>query len=271
MKKFFNITIYVFAVIGFVLTAGFFAVKYGFTNTKGIIDIQRENFLDSGKISNPTTTENLYWENLAEWQTLKAAIEKDIPIIQKASDDAGVSSRLIVSALMVEQLRFFYTEREVYKKVFEPLKILGSETQFSWGVMGVKEETAIQIEENLASSTSPFFLDSEHEHILDFKTSDVKQERFERMTDEHNHYYSYLYAGLYMKEVMSQWQKAGYDISKRPDLILTLYNIGFANSKPNSDPHSGGAEIKIYDQTYSFGSLASEFYYSNEFLKEFPK
>jgi hypothetical protein len=159
----------------------------------------------------------------------------------------------------------------VYKRFFEPWKILGSETQFSWGVMGVKEETAIQIEQNLTNTTSPYYLGAKYEHVLDFKTVDIKQERFTRMTDQHDHYYSYLYAGLYMKEVMHQWQKAGYDISQRPDLILTLYNIGFANSKPNPDPHSGGAEIKIYDQTYSFGSLASEFYYSDEFLGEFPR
>lgn len=266
MKKVLKIIIYIFAVIGFVLTIGFFAIKYGLTNTKGIIDTQRENFLQDVK-----TSENLYWENLGEWQTLKSAIQKDIPTIQKASEDIGVSSRLIVSALIAEQLRFFYTDRQVYKKFFEPLKILGSETQFSWGVMGVKEETAIQIEQNLASTTNQYYLGSKYEHILDFKTKDSKQERFERMTDQHDHYYSYLYAGLYMKEVMNQWKKSGYDISERPDIILTLYNIGFANSKPNSNPHSGGSEIKLYDQTYSFGSLASEFYYSDEFLGEFPK
>jgi len=270
MEKAFNIIIYVFAAIGFVLVVGFFAIKYGLTNTNGIIDTQRENFLKNGT-SSQDFSENLYWQNLDEWQTLKAAVEKDIPTIQKAANDADISPRLVASALVVEQLRFFYSEREVYKKVFEPLKILGNETQFSWGVMGVKEETAIQIEENLASTTSPFYLGKKYEHILDFKTSDIKQERFERMTNEHDHYYSYLYAALYMKEVLAQWKVAGYNISERPDLILTLYNIGFANSKPNANPHSGGAEIKIYDKTYSFGSLANEFYYSNEFLEEFPR
>jgi hypothetical protein len=105
MKKVLKITIYIFAAIGFVLTIGFFAVKYGLTNTKGVIDMQRENFLQNNQ-----TSGNLYWKNLGEWQTLKSAIQKDIPVIQKASTDAGVSSRLVVSALIVEQLRFFYTE-----------------------------------------------------------------------------------------------------------------------------------------------------------------
>jgi hypothetical protein len=171
----------------------------------------------------------------------------------------------------VEQLRLFYTERESYKKFFEPLKILGSQTKFSWGVMGIKEDTAIQIENYLKDKTSPYYLGKSFENLLDFQAADIKQERFTRMTDQHAHYYSYLYAGLYLKEVMMQWKTAGFDISDRPDILTTLYNIGFANSKPKSDPQSGGAEINLYGHIYSFGSLGKEFYDSNELTDEFPR
>jgi hypothetical protein len=49
LKKIFQIAVYIFAIIGFVLVAGFFAVRFGLTNTKGIIDIQSEEFRKLGE------------------------------------------------------------------------------------------------------------------------------------------------------------------------------------------------------------------------------
>ncbi len=272
LKKLFTIIVYLFAFIGFWLTAGYIAIRFGLTNTTGVIDTQRDAFLASGK--DGTSQETPYWSSLPEWATLKTAIIKDKVVIQKAADVSGVPARLIVAPLIAEQLRFFYTDRESYKKFFEPLKILGSETQFSWGVMGVKEDTAVQIEKNLKNSTSPYYPGIQYANLLDFTTTDfanISEERFTRMTDEHNHYYSYLYAGLYLKEIEMQWKNAGFDISSRPDILTTLYNTGFKNSVPNTHPLSGGAQITIGSHVYSFGSLGADFYNSNELTEEFPK
>lgn len=274
LKKIFQITSYIFAAVGFVLTAGYFAVRLGITNTSGVIDLQQEDFLANANSALNDSTANYYWQSLPEWQTLKAAIEKDAPVINRAALDAGISPRLLVANLAVEQLRFFFDDRESYKKFFAPLKILGSETQFSWGVMGVKESTALEIEKNLDDSSSPFYLGDSYSHLLDFPAtttpSNIGQERFVRMTDQHDHYWSYLYAALYLRQVERQWRNAGYDISKRPEILATLFNIGFENSHPNADPHSGGAAIPIGNRIYSFGTLAGELYYSSELLTLFP-
>jgi hypothetical protein len=280
-KKVFNILVYIFAAVGFILVAGYFAVRFGLTNVRGIIDNQQQSFLDDGKnqmanvASSQTDLQNAtneyYWETMPEWQVIAVAVQKDAGTIDRAATTSGVPARLIVAQLIVEQLRFFTDDRESFKKFFEPLKILGSETQFSWGVMGIKEDTAVQIENNLKDPTSPYYLGPDYAHLLDFQTGDISQERFARMTDQHDHYYSYLYAGLYLREVETQWKNAGFDISNRPDILSTLYNIGFANSKPNADPQSGGAKITLGTQTESFGSLAAEFYNSNELLDEFPR
>jgi hypothetical protein len=263
----------IFAIIGFVLTTGYFAIRFGWTNTSGIIDIQREIFLQSGGKSTGTSvgTESKVWQNSPEWQTLKSAILKDQGAIDRASAASGVPARLIVENLIAEQLRFFFDDRASYEKFFAPLKILGSETQFSWGVMGVKEDTAVHIEKNLIDTTSPFYLGMQYEHLLDFQTTDPTHERFTRMTDQHDHYYSYLYAGLYIHEIENQWKASGHDISNRPDIIATLYNVGFDNSKPNANPESGGAAIPLGGTTWSFGSLAQSFYDSTELTNEFPK
>src|SRR6185369_11624146 len=114
----------------------------------------------SGGSSNSTTTPagTYYWQTLPEWTTLHDSILKDKDVINRASSDAGIPARLVVSELITEQMRFFFDDRESYKKFFEPLKILGSQTQFSWGVMGIKEETALAIENHLKDSTSPYYL-----------------------------------------------------------------------------------------------------------------
>lgn len=263
MKKVFNFVIYVFAIIGFVLVGGYFAIKFKLTNTPGIVD-EQENFFQD-QISSSTEA----WVNTEEWQVLKEAILKDEIIIKKAATVVGIPPRVLVSPLVVEQLRLFYSEREVYKVIFAPLKILGNQSQFSWGVMGIKPETAIAIEKNLKDSTSPYYLGKSYENLLDFKTDKPDQERFERLTDEHNRYYSYLYAAILIKELETQWGNAGFPIENKADIISTLFNIGFANSKPKANPSSGGAEINVNGVKYSFGSLAGSFYDSKELIKEF--
>lgn len=168
-------------------------------------------------------------------------------------------------------MRLFYSDRPWFKKAVEPLKVLGSMTQFSWGIFGIKSETASTIENNLKSPQSSFYLGAESQNLLDFSTANPTQERFDRLTNSGDHYYSYLYAALLNKEIMAQWQKAGYDISNRPEILATLFNIGFDHSKPGPNPQVGGADLNIAGQDYSFGRLAFEFYYSSELLDDFPQ
>lgn len=275
----FNVIVYIFAAAGFVLVVGYFAVKFGLTNTNGIIDTQRDAFLGSAGAGSSTATAltdtdpSLPWSSTPEWQTLDVAIRKDVPAIDRAAAASGVPARLIVANLVTEQLRLFFTDREDYKQFFLPLQILGAQTQFSWGIMGMKEATAIQVEANLASTTSPYYLGAQDAHLLDFPatTTDVTQARFARLTDQHNHYWSYVYAGLYMKQIETQWEKAGYPIADKPAIVSTLFNIGFAHSMPNANPQVGGAEIDIASTTYSFGGLAGDFYSSDLLTDLFPR
>jgi hypothetical protein len=215
--------------------------------------------------------ENVFpWMNDDQWQTIKTAIAKDRDKITRAAQVAGIEPRLIVASAIVEQLRLFHSQRELYKKFFEPLKILGNSNKISWGVMGIKEATAIATENNLKDANSQYYLGQSLENALDFTTSDAATERYQRLTTEGDYYYSYLYGGLYLKEMMTQWEKAGYDIKYRPEIVGTLFNVGFPQSHPNANPKVGGSEISIGEAKYSFGSLAYEFYYSGELLNEFP-
>lgn len=290
MAKLFKLIVYLFAIIGFVLVGGWLALRLGWTKTEGSVDLNDRYFQevtdqlrkteqgDDQQIAqiiadynqkHQTAQEISAWRLTPEWRVLREAIVKDEEPINRAATVVGVNSRLIVSVLVGEQLRLYNSEREIYKQFFEPLKILGVQSQFSWGVMGMKEETAKQIETNLRDPNSPFYLGKDQEALLDFSTSDPSVERFTRLTDSHNHYYSYLYTALYLKQLMVEWQKAGYNIEDRPEILATLFNLGFVKSAPKADPKVGGAEIEIGGQKYSFGSLAYQFYYSDELLTQF--
>lgn len=276
LRKIFQILVYLFAAIGFVLVVGYFGVKYGFTNTTGIIDQQRQSFLSASsttQLAAADVTTVLPWTQTEEWQTLDLAIRKDGDAATRAATDSGVPARIIISNLVAEQLRLFFSDREDYKQFFLPLKILGSQTQFSWGIMGMKEDTAIQVENNLKDPSSPFYPGDTYAHLLDYpaSTTDVTQARYIRLTDQHNHYWSYVYAGLYIKEVEAQWAKAGFPIADKPAVISTLFNIGFAHSTPNASPQVGGAAITVGGITYSFGGLAGDFYNSDVLADIFPR
>lgn len=210
------------------------------------------------------------WMNISEWKDFKLAVAKDKPLIDSVATVTGVEPRLIVSMLVGEQIRLFNSNREAYKKWIGPLKILSVETTFSLGVTGIKVPTAQKIERNLKDSTSVFYLGKQYEKLLDFKTGNVAQERVSRLTSYKNHYYSYLYAALNVKQIMKQWERAGYPISERPEILATLFNIGYEVSVPKENPVVGGSGINIKGTKYSFGAVAYEFYYSGELFDLFP-
>ncbi|MEI6353038.1 MAG: hypothetical protein WCO35_03850 [Candidatus Nomurabacteria bacterium] len=333
-QKILKILLIVFIAWVLLLIVVFFAMKFGFTKTGGVIDDQSAYFAGLYKDSQSTgdgqrkDVAEKGWndiQQIQEWIVVKNGILKDKEIISNVSQKTGVPERLLIAPLVVEQLRLMTSEREYFKKFFQPLSILGAQTQFSLGIYGIKEKTARDIENNLKDNTSPYYLGPEYEHMLDYDNSTttilvdsnsfeiIKKpinptkntnssssnitastssttistttdattstllltgsdaERIMRLTDKKDHTYSYLYAALYIKEILTAWKKAGYDISDRPEIVATVYNLGFPKSNPNPNPQVGGAEIQLNGQKYSFGSIAFYFYFSNEMQDVFNK
>lgn len=222
------------------------------------------------KIQSPN--HDTLWQDLEEWKTLKEILKTESPSIIKQANIAGIKPRLLVSELVVEQLRLFNSNREIYKDIFAPLKTLGNQSQYSLGVMGIKLETAKEIENNLIDKNSAFYLGKNFENILKYKVGEnANDARFLRLTDESDRSYSYLYAALANKQIISEWQNSGFDIKDNVGVLATLYNIGFKHSIPNANPKIGGAVINLNDEEYSFGELAKLFYESNELIETFPK
>ena len=250
----------------------FIAMQFNLTNVEGSVD-SKSNLYNS--IQDVIDRKNQVaktpqWAKTDDWTVIRRGLTNDKALIEKASRVSGVPVRTILSPVVVEQFRYFGSDRELLKKVFLPLQALGNSVKFSYGIAGVKVATAQQIEENLKDSTSPYYLGSEYENVLDFKTKDPDKERMDRLTDENNHYYSYLYTALFIKQIETQWSNAGYSISDRPEILATLFNLGFKHSDPKDNPEVGGSDITVNGVTYTFGGLAYEFFYSNELGQTFP-
>ena len=79
-----------------------------------------------------------------------------------------------------------------------------------------------------------------------------------------------MYTALFLREIKTQWEKAGYPIDDRPEILASLFNLGFQRSKPKPNPAVGGSVYKIKDTDYTFGSVAYEFFYSGELADVFP-
>lgn len=218
------------------------------------------------------------WMNIAEWQDFKIAVTKDKKYIDSVAKVTGVEPRLIVACLVGEQIRLFNSSRESYKRYIGPLKVLALESNLSYGVTGIKNNTAIAIETYLKDPASVFYPGPPFEHLLDFdstasysnNTNDTLSIRLQRLVQFENHYYSYLYAALFLREIKAQWEKAGYPIDDRPEILASLFNLGFQRSKPKKNPAVGGSVYKIHDTEYTFGSVAYEFFYSGELADVFP-
>lgn len=210
------------------------------------------------------------WANGEVWDAIKAGIMKDRDSIYRAASRVDLEPRMLLVGLVGEQIRLFNSQRELVKKFFAPLKILGNANKISLGVMGIKEATAQNIRAHLKDKNSEYYLGPEYEQIVDVCPIAGKDMYACLTSEEDGHYLSYLYAAVYMKQILSQWQRAGFYLQYRPEILGTLYNVGFPQSRPKSDPKVGGSTVRVEGKEYTFGRIAYEFYYSGELLEEFP-
>lgn len=244
-------------------------------------DFQKNKKILNDKLNSKQVTSGLSvfeWMNVVEWKYFKEALVKDKKWIDSAASVSGVSSRLIVACLVGEQVRLFNSRRERFKEYIAPLKSLALETNLSYGVTGIKESTAIKIENHLKDKSSVYYLGEKYENLLDYdslanytnKMNDTVHVRLQRLIQYSNHYYSYLYTALFVRQIKTQWEKAGFPIDNRPEILASLFNLGYQKSKPNKAPQAGGSVFKILETEYTFGSVAFEFYYSGELAEVFP-
>lgn len=220
------------------------------------------------------------WSNYKVWDDFCKAVLKDKAAIDSASRITGVESRLIVMCLVGEQVRMFNSGRERFKQYVYPFSRVMLANNRGYGVTSILENTALRIERNLTDTRSPFYPGEYFSKCLNYNDTfpDLivdtieahKHKTIQRLIKGGDHFYSYLYTAFLLRQYFAQWEKAGYDISNRPEVLGTLFNIGFLKSVPKAKPEAGGSTFNIAGKDYTFGGLCFEFYYSGEMMEEFP-
>jgi hypothetical protein len=220
------------------------------------------------------------WSNYSVWNSFCKTVQKDKNAIDSAARITGVEPRLIVMCLVGEQVRMFNANREKFKQYVYPFSHIILPRNRGYGVTSILESTAHRIEKQLIDSSSVFYPGAYFYKCLN--TTDAApglvidsikahhSKTIQRLIKGGDHFYAYLYTAFMIRQLQSQWEKAGYDLSLRPEIVATLFNLGFQKSKPGPHPKVGGSSFKVGERNYSFGGLCFEFYYSGEMLDDFP-
>ena len=205
---------------------------------------------------------------------------KDKKAIDSVSKLTGVESRIIILCVIAEQLRMFNSGREKFKQYVYPYARLILPTNRGYGVSGILEHTALRIENTLFKPNDPFYPGDYFKKIINIRDSfpdrvvdTIRAHRhktIQRLIQGGDHYYSYLYTALLLRQFQSHWESKGFTLANRPEVLGTLFNLGYQKSKPKKDPQVGGSTFKVGDKKYTFGGICFEFYYSGELQKEFP-
>jgi len=182
--------------------------------------------------------------------------------------------------LVGEQVRMFNASRERFKQYVYPFSSVILPRNRGYGVTSILEHTALRIEKQLIDKNSKFYPGDYFYKCLN--TTDAapglvvdsirahQHKTIQRLIKGGDHFYSYLYTAFLIRQYQAHWQREGYDLSYRPEIIGTLFNLGFEKSKPKKNPEVGGSSFKVGDKEYTFGGLCFEFYYSGEMMKDFP-
>lgn len=220
------------------------------------------------------------WSNYTVWKQFCNTIIKDKRAIDSVSRLTGVESRIIVMCVVGEQLRMFNSGREKFKQYVYPYSRLILPSNRGYGVSGILEHTALRIESTLFNEKDPFYpgdyfqqtinVRDSFPEVINDSISAHKHKTIQRLIKGGDHYYSYLYTAFLMRQFQAHWERNGFDLSNRPEILGTLFNLGYQKSKPKKNPEVGGSTFKIGEKDYTFGGLCFEFYYSGEMQDAFP-
>jgi hypothetical protein len=220
------------------------------------------------------------WSNCREWKQFSNAVKADKRAIDSVSKLTGVESRFIVMCLVGEQVRMFNSGREAFKKYVTPFNHLILPTNRGYGVTGILEHTALKIEKNLFDRNSDFYAGDYFRNVVNLNDSfpelvndtieSHKHLTIQRLIKGGDHYYSYLYTAFFLRQFQAHWVKAGYTLENRPEILGTLFNLGYQKSKPKKNPEVGGSNFNVGGIEYTFGGICYEFYYSGELQDYFP-
>lgn len=175
---------------------------------------------------------------------------------KKLAEKYNYDYKLTIAAILTEQFRYAWTYRWVVKSHLKKTPFIFSMTQFSYWVWWIKENTGKKIYKDAFNYWfgEAFNIEKNDDYTSYSMKDKLKDTKLET-----------IYPNMLVLNILTRWKKEGYDISKKPWIVLTLYNFwNLESKKPHSKPEVGGADIKLNDnkwRTYTFWWLWEALYY----------
>jgi hypothetical protein len=188
-----------------------------------------------------------------ENEVLKELYQKS-DIIRKSAERLNISPRLLASVI--------YTEKRMNVTLVDAFEVLYADlgANSSIGLAQIRLTTGKWIIDNAKDSTSNYFIAKRYHRWLPGYRNQADLIRLLKQDST-----NCLLAAFHIKQMVQRWQKGGYDISYRPDIIATLYTYGLTNRETGKEiaPHAN-------PKSNFLGRVAKIFYESSKLQDKFP-
>jgi len=228
---------------------------------------------------------NLYWKTeIIDNQKFQYIINKLLSNdyynnIKEASRKTWIDKKLIISAIAVEQLRYLNSNRAFAKKLLMQNRFLTNFSKFSYWLGWIKVPTFIKINQRL-KEYEPFIynkyflyydkLSQKTDEEINTQKGLEQQNSNNENQDLYNkdkiiellkkHDISTLYTAGLLLSIIDKRKKYWINISYKPWIILTLYNMWNIKT-PHKNPWIGGALIPVLENKKKyFWEIWSIFY-----------
>jgi hypothetical protein len=178
------------------------------------------------------------------WKVLTADIKKKV-ILQRenifASADKFKIDPYLLGAILIDETAWLHPLEDILDAL--GVKIIGGNT--SVGIAQVKTDTANSI------IVLDLYNPNRDDQKLPFKKMDkaAREHLYAYLVDPR---YCIFFAGAYIRSIINYW--ASYmDLTKRPEIIGTLYSQGYGKPKSNPETNERGTQIAT-----EFYSLAKQ-------------
>ena len=196
-------------------------------------------------------------------KTVNESMDELAPSINKYSNELGVDARIVAGVIYVEMFRNLTTEKGFIEQKLESRHVTRTLLKIKGHTVGIGQIHMQVMErciENFNNPNSPFYMGKEFENYVTWKDFDKAEEAKNYVDELGIHHSEYTnpdaqikFVAAMIAQLQTQWKNAGYDISDKPEILGTLYNLGFDKSNPKANPRSGGSINFIFGKEMRFG------------------
>lgn len=182
-------------------------------------------------------------------------------LIENASKIFNINQVYLSAVIYTERTNNYDWTDDVFDEIIAKV---GKSSSIGFGQ--IKMRTAYFIERQLSDSTKDFYCGKKYESILE--VSGTPTQIIKKLQNDS---LNILYASAYLRMMQTFWNKRGYSIDNKPEIIGSLYQLGLFHSdgkvrEPHFNPKANEFGEKVKESIELFRVFKNEKY--NLFISE---